>query len=107
MAAHAVTGLIQCIDRAQLRRNGDAEEQEKVFQYVRPALDFSCWTEDIDYKHYMAIDRAVKDEDIEALYNALVDALPDTIKLWQDLGRPSMREEWHRAKWEASDVSKE
>ena len=55
----------------------------------------------------MAIDRAVKDKDIEALYNALVDALPDTIKLWQDLGRPSMREEWHRAKWEASDVSKE
>ena len=48
MAAHAVTGLNQCIDYVGTRTAGDRPERRRqAFDYITPALELSCWTEDI------------------------------------------------------------
>ena len=93
MAAHKLTAAKQIIESAQkvLVR----EASESVFlSNLRAALDISCWTEELNFDMYVALNRFVEKGDVAAIKNMFEKWLPIFQKEWVDLGEPRTREEW-------------
>jgi hypothetical protein len=92
MAAHAVTGLTETLERA----NGTSQS---MFYHLRIALELDSWTSDLSVDGFMRLVEGVERRDRKAIREVAEDLLVDVSREWVELGKPSCREEWHKAKF--------
>lgn len=95
MAAHVKTALDQII-------RGTVSNPD----HIETALNLSCWSEDLDFSDYC---------DFSSIFNSRFDypvdkrmgmivmvakqLLPKYTAVWEKLGKPETREEWHKVKF--------
>ena len=92
MAANAVVGLTGTLKSAK-------EGSPHIFREMEAALSLSCWTEDLDLEEWRVLDGVVKSGCHRALEMVCKEMLVRVCLESADLGYPSNREEWHRAKY--------
>jgi hypothetical protein len=91
MAAHILTALDQLTD--------DIKEDRVRWDFIQTALDFSCWTEDLDLFDYSELQEIVNRESIEGLSNWITDKYDLYYGIWLGLGMPTTREKWNKVKF--------
>lgn len=91
MAAHLKTGLEQCLQAI--------DEGKFDVEWIRPAVDLSCWTEDntdVWLSLYLYVQGS---KSLKVLDHDLAEHLANATDEWEALGRPETREEWNREKY--------
>jgi hypothetical protein len=90
MAAHVLTGLHQVAEMA----NNDV-----TWAQLDAALQFSCWTEDLEDSYWKSLRQIVDDRDYPHLLAWVKLHEREYGNIWLDLGQPSTREEWNRVRF--------
>ena len=91
MAAHIKTALDQTLN--------DIKSDNVIWPHLMAALDFSTWTEDLDFDDYIQLSKIVKNEDITQLDNWIDEIYKKYFVIWSGLKYPKTREEWNKEKY--------
>jgi hypothetical protein len=91
MAAHVLTALNQLTD--------DIKENRVRWDFIQSALNFSCWTEDLDLFDYSELQEIVNRESINGLDNWIIDKYDFYYGIWLGMGMPKTREQWLKVKF--------
>lgn len=99
MAAHIVTALNQLTD--------DIDQNRVNWDHLDAALKLSSWTEDLNLDDYISLRNVVDSgqekpkaaDPIKRLSAWIENVYPKYLSIWQKLGNPRTREDWHKAKY--------
>lgn len=93
MAAHIKTALEQII-------RGTVNNPD----HIESALNLSCWSEDLDFSDYCDFSSIFNsslnypvDKRMDMIVMVAKTLLPKYTDIWQSLGNPETREDWHKA----------
>lgn len=95
MAAHVKTALEQIV-------RGTVSNPD----HIESALNLSCWSEDLDFSDYCDFSSVFNsysnypvEKRIDMCKMVARSLLPKYTAVWESLGKPDTREEWHKAKY--------
>lgn len=92
MAAHLFTAL-----KNFKNQYNEEDINDTTWEILRSALDFSCWTEDLELEDYLELDNIVKTRNTHQLMMFLDEQLPVAQETWERLGKPKTRRDWQDA----------
>ena len=66
---------------------------------LKPALHFSCWTEDLDLDEYHALQQVSTSGSKNQVIGFGLALLPKYTQMWYQLGCPNTRKQWLQQKY--------
>jgi hypothetical protein len=91
MAAHVITALNQLTD--------DIRKDRVNWEFIQAALNFSCWTEDLDLDDYIDLDQINQSQNIDLLSDWITSIFNKYFAEWFKIGQPRTREDWRKLKY--------